>query len=96
MFLCAVKLKESTPRINVRGRSEFPIEEELRKLAIAVPIDDKNRICKLSLKKLRKQKSLRDSLQESTEVIVQTFRQPARVRVDPCQAVSFPFTRALR
>ena len=48
--LCAAKLKESTSRINVRGRSEFPIEEELRKLPIAVPIDDKSRICKLCLK----------------------------------------------
>ena len=71
--LCAAKLKESTSRINVRGRSEFPIEEELRKLPIAVPIDDKSRICKLCLKKLRKQKSLRDSLQESAEAIVRTF-----------------------
>ena len=72
--LCVAKPKESTSRINVRGRSEFPIEEELRKLAIAVPIDDKSRICKLCLKRLRKQKSLRDSLQESTEAIVQSFR----------------------
>ena len=44
--------------INVHGRSEFPIKEELSKLPIAVPIDDKSRICKLCLKKLRKQKSL--------------------------------------
>ena len=73
--LCAAKLKESTSRINVRGRSEFPIEEELRKLPIAVLIDDKSRICKLCLKKLRKQKSLRDSLQESAEAIVRTFTQ---------------------
>ena len=73
--LCAAKLKESTSRINVRGGSEFPIEEQLRKLLIAVPIDDKSRICKLCLKKLRKQKCLRDGLQESTEAIVHTFRQ---------------------
>ena len=32
--------------INVRGRSQFPIEEELSKLPIAVSIDNKGRICK--------------------------------------------------
>lgn len=56
-ILFTAKLKESMSRINVPGCSEFPIEEELSKLPIAVLIDNKSHICKLCLKKLCKQKS---------------------------------------
>ena len=64
--------------INVRGRSEFPIEEELSKLPIAVPIDDKSRICKLCLKKLPKQKSLYFQCINTANYRCQTLRSDMR------------------
>lgn len=48
--LCAAKLEESTSRINVRGCSEFPIEEELNKPRIAGLIEHKSRIRELRFK----------------------------------------------
>ena len=40
--LCAVKLDDKASRVNVRGRSSFPIEVELRKLPLKLAIDDKH------------------------------------------------------
>ena len=43
--LCAAKLDVKASRINVRGRSSFPIETELRKLPLKLAIDDNTRLC---------------------------------------------------
>jgi len=43
--LCAAKLDNKASRINVRGRSSFPIETELRKLPLKLAIDDNARLC---------------------------------------------------
>lgn len=43
--LCAVKLDDKASRINVRGRSSFPIETELRNLPLKLAIDDNTGLC---------------------------------------------------
>ena len=43
--LCAANLDDKASRINVRGRSSFPIETELRKLPLKLAMDDKTRLC---------------------------------------------------
>ncbi len=69
-FLCSDDLCSSTSRINVRGRSSFPIEEEIKKLPISARIDDNTRICPACLRKLRKKKSLEENLQEAIRDLV--------------------------
>ena len=67
--LCAVKLDDKASRINVRGRSSFPIEVELRKLPIELAIDDNTRLCFPCLRKLKKKKSLEENFAAVTEEI---------------------------
>ena len=59
--LCAVKLEDKASRINVQGRSSFPIEAELRKLPLKLAIDDNTRLCFPCLRKLKKKKSLEEN-----------------------------------
>ena len=67
--LCAVKLDDKASRINVRGRSSFPIEVELRKLPLKLAIDDNTRLCFPCLRKLKKKKSLEENFAAVTEEI---------------------------
>ena len=71
--LCAAKLEDSS-RINVRGRSSFPVEYEIRKLPIGIIIDECTRICLPCLRKLKKRKSLEENFAAITEEIVRNFR----------------------
>ena len=52
--LCAVNLEDKGSRVNVRGRTSFPIENELRKLPMNVAVDENSRICFPCLRKLKK------------------------------------------
>ena len=68
--LCAVKLEDKVSRINVPGRSTFPIEAELRKLQLNVAIDDSSHVCFPCLRKLKKRKSLEENLASAMEDLV--------------------------
>ena len=70
--LCAVKLDDKASRINVRGRSSFPIEVELRKLPLKLAIDDNTRLCFPCLRKLKKKKSLEENFAAISEEIVRS------------------------
>ena len=67
--LCAVKLDDKASRINVRGRSSFPIETELRKLPLKLAINDNTRLCFPRLCKLKKKKSLEENFATALEEI---------------------------
>ena len=69
--LCAVKLEDKGSRVNVRGRTSFPIENELRKLPMNVAVDENSRICFPCLGKLKKRKSLEEQFAATTEELVQ-------------------------
>ena len=71
--LCAVKLEDKASRINVRGRSTFPIEAELRKLQLNVAIDDSSRVCFPCLRKLKKRKSLEENLTRAENLAALQF-----------------------
>ena len=71
--LCAVKLDDKASRINVRGRSSFPIETELRKLPLKLAIDDNTRLCFPCLRKLKKKKSLEENFAAASEEIVRNY-----------------------
>lgn len=72
--LCAAQLNQSTSRINVLGRSLFPVENEVRKLQLNVLIDEHTRICISCLRKLKKKKALEENLTAISDEIVRTFR----------------------
>ena len=59
--LSTVKLEDKASRINVRDRSPFPVETELRKLPLKLAIDDNTRLCFPCLHKLKKKKSLEEN-----------------------------------
>lgn len=80
--LCTVKLDEPNSRINVCGRSSFPVEIEIRKLPINVPIDEETRICVPCLPKLKKRKSLEENLESATEELVRTYSKSCAVKPD--------------
>ena len=67
--LCTVKLEDKASRINVRGRSSFPIETELRKLSLKLSIDDNTRLCFPCLRKLKKKKSVEENFAAASEEI---------------------------
>ena len=71
--LCAVKLDDKASRINVRGRSSFPIETELRKLPLKLAIDDNTRLCFPCLRKLKKKKSLVENFAAASEEITRNY-----------------------
>ena len=81
-FLCSDDLCSSTSRINVRGRSSFPIEEEIKKLPISARIDDNTRICPACLRKLRKKKSLEENLQEAIRDLVKNHNPVVSMSVE--------------
>jgi hypothetical protein len=72
-FLCLTNLSSSKSRINVRGRSSFPIEQEIRKLPISPRIDDNTRICPGCLRKLRRKKTIEENLQEAMRDLVKNY-----------------------
>ena len=72
-LLCAVKLDDKASRINVRGRSSFPIETELRKLPLKLAIDDNTRLCFPCLRKLKKKKSLEENFAAASEEIMRNY-----------------------
>ena len=71
--LCAAKLDDKASRINVRGRSSFPIETELRKLPLKLAIDDNTRLCFPCLRKLKKKKSLEENFAAASEEIMRNY-----------------------
>ena len=71
--LCADKLDQPTSRINVCGRSAFPVETEIRKLPISIYISEETRICVPCLRKLKKRKSLEENLEATTKDLVGTY-----------------------
>lgn len=71
--LCALKLDDKASRINVRGRSSFPIETELRKLPLKFAIDDNTRLCFPCLRKLKKKKSFEENFAAASEDIVRHY-----------------------
>ena len=72
-FLCLTNLSSSKSRINVRGRSSFPIEQEIRKLPISPRIDGNTRICPGCLRKLRRKKTIEENLQEAIRDLVKNY-----------------------
>ena len=76
--LCAVELDDKAPRINVRGRSSFPIESELRKLPVKFAIGDNTRLCFPCLHNLKKKKSLEENLATASEEIMQNYGKDIR------------------
>jgi len=76
--LCAVKLDDKASRINVRGRSSFPVESELRKLPAKLAIDDNTRLCFPCLRKLKKKKSLEENLAVASEEIMRNYGKEFR------------------
>jgi hypothetical protein len=72
-FLCLTNLSSSKSRINVRGRSSFPIEQEIRKLPIRPRIDDNTRICPGCLRKLLRKKTIEENLQEAIRDLVKNY-----------------------
>ena len=86
--LSAAQLNQSTSRINVLGRSSFPVENEERKLQLNVLIDERTRICISCLRKLKKKKALEENLTAISDEIVRTFRGSNR----PIDFVPFSVT----
>lgn len=76
--LCAVKLDDKASRINVRGRSYFPIESELRKLPVKLAIDHNTRLCFPCLRQLKKKKSLEENLAAVSEEIMRNYGKDIR------------------
>ena len=88
--LCAVKLEQTTSRVNVLGRSSFPVEAEIRKLPLRFEIDEHTRICLPCVRKLKKRKALEENLAAVSEEIVRTFNSSVRSKEFVPRSVSTP------
>ena len=79
--LCAVNLDDKASRVNVRGRTSFPIEVELRKLPLKLVIDDSTRVCFPCFRKLKKKKSLEENFATIAEELVRKFKNDSESMV---------------
>lgn len=89
-LLCFAKLDSAQSRINVRGRSSFPVEAEIRKLPLNIIIDDNTRICFPCLRKLKKRKALEENFAAATEELVRSYGNTSKTKEFVPSFVSTP------